>query len=224
MDAARIAGEIDRAMRAVPQPRTEPLRRVRRGYSKRLRDAAGADVVAVADALLGRRRWAAYELIADHPTALGTLDADAVEHLGRGIDSWWTVDAFARTISGPAWLRGLIPDEAVHRWAGSDDRWWRRAALVSTVALNMKTDGGRGDTGRTLETCRMLISDRDDMVVKALSWALRALVQWDPDAVRRFVDEHEAGLAPRVKREVRHKLDTGLKNPRRGNPEQQPGS
>ena len=51
---------------------------------------------------------------------------------------------------------------------------------------------------------------------KALSWALRELVVHDPDAVREFLEEHEDALAARVKREVRNKLTTGLKNPRRG--------
>jgi 3-methyladenine DNA glycosylase AlkD len=50
------------------------------------------------------------------------------------------------------------------------------------------------------------------MVVKALSWALRELVVWDPEAVRRFLEAHDDVLAPRIRREVRNKLDTGLKN------------
>ena len=53
------------------------------------------------------------------------------------------------------------------------------------------------------------------MVIKALSWALRALVVHDAGAVRQFLADHEDRLAARVKREVRHKLTTGLKNPRR---------
>jgi 3-methyladenine DNA glycosylase AlkD len=62
----------------------------------------------------------------------------------------------------------------------------------------------------------MLVSDRDDMVVKAMSWALRALVVHDAEVVREFLSEHEDELAARVKREVRNKLRTGLKNPKRG--------
>jgi 3-methyladenine DNA glycosylase AlkD len=61
----------------------------------------------------------------------------------------------------------------------------------------------------------MLVNDRDDMVVKAVSWALRELVVHDPGAVREFLGEHEDELAARVKREVRNKLRTGLKNPKR---------
>ena len=60
----------------------------------------------------------------------------------------------------------------------------------------------------------MLVSDHEDMVVKAMSWALRSLVPWDAKAVRAFLEEHEGELAARAKREVRNKLKTGLKNPR----------
>ena len=62
--------------------------------------------------------------------------------------------------------------------------------------------------------CRLLADDHEDMVVKALSWALRELVVHDPDAVQAFLEAHDHGLAARVKREVRNKLTTGLKNPR----------
>jgi 3-methyladenine DNA glycosylase AlkD len=129
------------------------------------------------------------------------------------MDSWWSVDSFARTLAGPAWLRRQVSDERIHRWARSEDRWWRRAALVSTVALNMRSQGGPGDVDRTLAVCRLLLEDHDDMVVKAMSWALRQLVVHDPDAVQQFLDEHEEALAARVKREVRNKLTTGRKNP-----------
>ena len=100
------------------------------------------------------------------------------------------------------------------KWAKSKDRWWRRAALVSTVPLNVKARGGRGDARRTLRICALLIDDRDEMIVKALSWALRALVERDPNAARQFVEENRARLPALVLREVRHKLVTGRKNSR----------
>jgi 3-methyladenine DNA glycosylase AlkD len=86
---------------------------------------------------------------------------------------------------------------------------------VSTVALNVRSHGGTGDTGRTLAVCEMLVDDPDDMVYKALSWALRELVVHDPQAVRAFLEQHDAVLAAQVKREVINKLETGLKNPKR---------
>jgi 3-methyladenine DNA glycosylase AlkD len=63
--------------------------------------------------------------------------------------------------------------------------------------------------------CRILAGDRDDTVVKALSWVLRELVQREADAVQQFLDEYDNVLAARVKREVQNKLKTGLKNPPR---------
>ncbi len=83
------------------------------------------------------------------------------------------------------------------------------------MPLNVRSRGGRGDVPRTLAVCRLLLDDRDDMVVKAMSWALRELVVHDPDAVRAFLSETEGRLAARAGREVRNKLTTGLKNPRK---------
>jgi len=123
------------------------------------------------------------------------------------------VDGYGIYITGAAWLRGRIRDADVRRWAKSEDLWRRRAALVSTVVLNTKSHGGQGDSRRTLAVAELLIDDREDMVVKALSWALRALVPWDRAAVESFLTEHDARLAARVKRETRTKLRTGRKNP-----------
>jgi 3-methyladenine DNA glycosylase AlkD len=215
MDAEAIAAEIERRIRALPERGVEPARRVRREYSKRLRAVPAGEVVALALALVDRHRWVGYELLYHHPGGLAALGVDEVERLGRGMDDWGSVDAFGCCVSGPAWRQGRLTDAVVRGWADSPDRWWRRAALVSTVPLNLRSRGGTGDAGRTLDICRRLVSDRDDMVVKALSWALRQLVVWDAEAVRAFLAAHDDVLAARVRREVRSKLDTGLKHPRR---------
>lgn len=215
MDPVTLAGELERTLEELPERTTAPMRRVRRLFSRRIADRAPVFVLEAARHLLasGRYRWIAYELIADHPQAFHRLDRNTVEGLGAGIDSWHSTDAFARTISGPAWLHGVITAEAIRDWACSPDRWWRRAALVSTVALNIRSHGGHGDVRKTLEICHLLVDDRDDMVVKALSWALRALVVHDPTAVREFLHLHRQVLATRVVREVTNKLQTGLKEP-----------
>ena len=74
----------------------------------------------------GRYGWFGYELVQAHPAAFERLDLAELEELGQGLDSWWTVDAFARTLSGPAWLRGQVSAEGMLAWARSPDRWWRR--------------------------------------------------------------------------------------------------
>ncbi len=210
-----LAEEIDRRVRELSQPTVESIRGVRREFSEQVRGLPAEQVLELALALAGRQRWVAYELLYHHPGGLERLDVRQVERLGQGLDSWGTVDAFGGYVSGPAWRKGRLADADVRRWAASRDRWWRRAALVSTVTLNLRSRGGTGDTRRTLDICERLVADRDDMVVKALSWALRALVVWDPEAVRGFLEAHGDQVASRVRREVRAKLETGRKHPRR---------
>ena len=216
-DAKLLASRFDAEIRALPVRNAPNARAVRRRYSRELKTAEPAFVLDLVRELVEvyGYRGIAYELILYHKDAFQKLGEAEVEELGRGIHSWGSVDSFSRLVSGPAWRDGQVSDELIHRWARSEDRWWRRAALVSTVALNVRSHGGRGDVPRTLGVCRLLVDDPDDMVVKALSWALRELVVHDPEAVRSFVEEHEDWLAARVKREVRNKLTTGLKNPKR---------
>lgn len=132
--------------------------------------------------------------------------------LGTFMDNWPSTDTFGTQVSGPAWRLNCIDDKTVRTWAESPDKWWRRIALVSTVALNLKSQKGEGDVGRTMMICEMLISDRDDMVVKALSWALRELSKRYPIEVDEFIEINKNALAGRVVREVKRKLLTGRKN------------
>jgi 3-methyladenine DNA glycosylase AlkD len=203
-------------LESLPESKTAPMRKVRRKYSKMLRSEEAQYVFEVAQTILnsGKHRWVAYELIRDHPAAFNSLDRRRLEAIGRGINSWSSVDSFSRTLSGPAWREGLVSMQTIQDWAQSEDHWWRRAALVSTVALNVRSRGGKGDVKRTLTICEVLVEDHDDMIVKALSWALRELVVHDPKAVEDFISSHQDVLAGRVKREVRNKIETGLKNPR----------
>lgn len=216
--SAAIASQIGRRLAARPLARVAEYRGIRREFSRRLREAPAATVIGAAQILsqVPRRghRFVAYELVQKHPTAPASLDLRALELLGRGISDWDEVDCFCVCLSGPAWRRRQIPDGVIHRWARSPDRWWRRAALVSTVALNSRAHGGLGDRRRTLRVCRMLEAERDPMIVKAVSWALRELAKREPGPVRAFLAERSGQLAALVRREVRNKLDTGLKNPR----------
>jgi hypothetical protein len=63
LDRDALAMEIDRRVRMLPAPAMQPIRAVRRAYSKRLRTAPGEAVVALAMALVDRQRWVAYELL-----------------------------------------------------------------------------------------------------------------------------------------------------------------
>jgi 3-methyladenine DNA glycosylase AlkD len=213
-----VAGDICRQLTALPDRKTPTVRALRREFSRRLVKAAPDEILDIAYLLLAEGnspcRFVAYELVCHHRAALGCLGSKELEQLGRGLASWDAVDTFACYLAGPAWRERQVTDSFIARWSRSPDRWRRRAALVATVPLNNKTRGGRGDPVRTLAVCRLLTDDADDMVVKALSWALRELAKRDPEAVQAFLGTHEEVLAARVKREVGNKLRTGLKNPR----------
>ncbi len=215
--AQDVAADIHNQVQSLPARNTPNTRAVRREFSRALREADGRFVLQVASELRKSYgyRSLAYELILAHKGAFRLLGRRQLEELGRGLDSWWSVDSFARTLAGPAWREGQIGDDLILEWARSPDKWWRRAALVSTVALNVRSRGGKGEVARTLKVCRLLVADHEDMVEKALSWALRELVVHDADAVSRFIAEHEDCLGSLVKREVRNKLTTGLKAPSR---------
>jgi 3-methyladenine DNA glycosylase AlkD len=211
MDAAV---EIAREIAALPVRNTPSVRAVRKRWSQDLKQSSAEDVLAIARAVeagAGQTgKWVAYELIRFHPAAFAAIGEREVADYASRLASWYAVDAFGTILAGPLWAKGRLSDALVDRWAGSQDRWLRRSALVATVGLNARA----GDAARTLAICRKLAADRDDMVEKAVSWALRFLSQRDRASVERFMVEMDGRLAARVVREVRNKLRTGLKSPR----------
>lgn len=220
LNPTALSNQLFNQAAALSHPTVPAVRPLRQDLSRQLKTAGSGVVLDLAWEIIARStaagnpdlRWVAFELIHYHQPAMDQLDYEILEELGSTLDSWDSVDAFALYLSGPAWRDCRITDTTIHSWAASPNLWQRRAALVSTVALN---NHARGDVPRTLAVCRRLTADRDDLVIKAMSWALRELVKYDPAAVAHFLTEHDDTLAARVKREVRHKLTTGRKNPPR---------
>ncbi|WP_346855895.1 DNA alkylation repair protein [uncultured Draconibacterium sp.] len=154
----------------------------------------------------------AFLLLWKSKSAMRLIGLKDIEELAQNIDNWVTVDTLSVLISGWAWRENQISDADVLVWLNSENRWWRRTAVVSTVALNLRSRGGTGDAKRTLLICEKVVNERDDMIVKALSWALRELSKSDKPAVEKFMEMYDSQLAGRVRREVYSKLQTGRKN------------
>lgn len=192
------------------------FRAVLRTYRKQLKGESGEAVYKVAAALLKQGitecRHFAYELLGGHAEARSLLNATRLEQLGKGVDNWASVDVFCCELAGQAWREGQITDARVYRWARSSDLWWRRVAVVATIPLNTRSRGGTGDSERTLEVCGLLLDDKEAMVQKAISWALRELVHWDRAGVELFLEENAERVSALVRREVMRKLTTGKKN------------
>lgn len=218
-EVTRLLDDLDARLRRMKSAATRDIRAVRRAVSREVKQAEPRTVLALANRLVERDgafdRFLAYEIITSHRSSLARLRTPDLRRLGHGMDSWGDVDTFACYVAGPAWREGQITDAEIARWVRSRDRWWRRAGVVSTVPLNSRARGGRGDAARTLAICHLALDDRDPMVVKAVSWALRELAKRSPADVQRFLDDHETRLPALVRREVLSKLRTGLKASRR---------
>jgi 3-methyladenine DNA glycosylase AlkD len=211
-----LGNEIRSRLDLLGEPSTAAVRAIRKEFSRRIANAAPESVIQLALHLVeensGLLRFFSYELVSEHRSASEQLTTHDLLNLGKGLNSWSSVDCFAMYPSGPMWVKGRLSDETVIIWGHSEDRWWRRSALVSTVALSRRGDSG--DLLRAVQICTLLTADRDEMVVKALSSALREIAKKHPTPVRTFLAMHKRTLAARVTREVNNKLTTGLKTPR----------
>jgi 3-methyladenine DNA glycosylase AlkD len=191
-------------------------RRVIEEWRKKLSQFAEVQWIDLALALVSldilECQQVAFEFMWKNKKALQKLTSEQILLLGKTLDNWVSVDVYCLSITGYCWRTGKLQDETIVQWAKNENRWIRRTALVSTVPLNLRSRGGTGDVVRTLLLCRLLVSDYDDMIVKAMSWALRELSKSDKQAVIRFMEENNSQLHPRVKREVQTKLTTGKKN------------
>lgn len=211
-----LGNEIRTRIASLSVPNTAAVRVIRREFSQRIATATPETVLQLVLHLLEENsdllRFFSYELISKHRLASERLTTVDLLKLANGLNSWSSVDCFAMYLSGPMWAQGRLSDKTILTWVRSEDHWWRRAALVSTVALSR-----RGDPKylpRVAHIFTLLAADRDDMVVKALSWALRESAKKHPEHARTFLATHKGTLPARVKREVNNKLRTGLKTPR----------
>ncbi len=154
----------------------------------------------------------AYELLWKNKKVLQCLNEEQILLLGKNLDNWVSADSYSTMIAGWHWREGTLPDAQILTWLKSENLWLRRVAVVSTISLNLRSRGGFGDTKRTLMVCEKVVDDRNDLIVKALSWALRELSKNDNPAVEDFLCKYQDRLHSRVFREVSAKLKTGRKN------------
>lgn len=73
--------------------------------------------------------------------------------------------------------------------AHSDCLWCRRMAIVATHPLIK-----RGDISDALAIAALLLSDREDLIHKAVGWMLREVGKQDGAALRQFLRTHYANL------------------------------
>jgi 3-methyladenine DNA glycosylase AlkD len=120
------------------------------------------------------------------------------------INNWDLVDVSAPTIVGGYLLqRSPAP---LRRLARSRELWERRIAIIATLQF-VRHD--RIDM--TLELAAALLDDRQDLMHKAVGWALREVGKRDERALRRFLDRHAAAMPRTALRYAIERLPRGVR-------------
>ncbi|HEY7343390.1 MAG TPA: DNA alkylation repair protein [Ktedonobacterales bacterium] len=145
-------------------------------------------------------RYAAIGLTGDRQyRAYQRLDALPMYEEMIVIGAWWDyVDDLATHRVGP--LLALYPDPmraTMLAWSRDANLWKRRTAILCQLSFKAATDED------LLYACiEPNLGDRDFFICKAIGWALREYAKTRPDAVRRYVREHESLLSPLSHREA----------------------
>jgi 3-methyladenine DNA glycosylase AlkD len=134
------------------------------------------------------------------------------ERWRHDLDNWVVTDGLGQWVMA-VWMLADPDARLEHLWAliADEDVWSRRLALVATTGLNrIRKDVHFPDL--TLALVDRVKSERHPMMTKAVSWALRALGQKEPQAVAAYLEKNRDVLAGHVVREVENKIQTGLKS------------
>ncbi len=126
--------------------------------------------------------------------------------------SWWdTVDELASHVVGPlvAAHPGLV--RIMDVWAGDENVWVTRTAILHQLRYKNRTD-----QDRLFAYCLQRANHPDFFIRKAIGWALREYSKTDADAVRAFVGAHVVELSPLSQREALLWLNGGRKRAKPG--------
>lgn len=104
-----------------------------------------------------------------------------LEHL-RYVNNWDLVDLSCINLLGRAIADGLEESHILDSLAVSDNLWERRIAIVSTWYFIKQ-----GQLNHTLRIARMLLTDKEDLIHKAIGWMLRESWKKDHTTVEQFL-------------------------------------
>ncbi|NQX14106.1 DNA alkylation repair protein [Microbacteriaceae bacterium VKM Ac-2855] len=111
----------------------------------------------------------------------------AAVRLGR-VNNWDLVDSSAEFGLGE-YLQDR-PRDVLFELAASPELWRRRVAMIGTFAFIRA-----GDATTTLELAALLLTDREDLMHKAVGWMLREVGQRvDRSLLLQFLDQHAARM------------------------------
>ncbi len=142
------------------------------------------------------------DLLVRHAARLTDRSVPALRRLITTKPWWDTVDALASRVVGSVVARHPGEATTMDSWIDDPDIWLIRTALLHQLRYRTKTDAER-----LFRYCRSRAEHPDFFVRKAIGWALREYARTDPEAVRRFVSEHQDRLSALSVREAVRNLN-----------------
>lgn len=107
------------------------------------------------------------------------------------VNSWDIVDSSCRDVVGGYLLDHPEEINVLERLAQSDDLWERRIAMVSTWQFIRV-----GQTDQTYKIAAMLLSDKHDLIHKAVGWMLREAGKRNELQLKEYLEQY----APKMPR------------------------
>lgn len=120
------------------------------------------------------------------------------------INNWDLVDSSAHSIVG-AWLFDKDRSD-LYQLVASKNLWERRISIISTFYFIKQ-----GDFSDALNLSKILISDTEDLIHKAVGWMLREIGNRDIDIEENFLKQHYQNMPRTMLRYSIEKFD----NPKR---------
>lgn len=126
-----------------------------------------------------------------------------VESWTTFLDNWETGDQLASQVAGAVVAANLSLVDRLVDLTNSDNPWARRFALATAAELNHK---GRAHPAETLRVCKLMLTDEEPTVRKALGWALKEASKKSSDEIFGFLLAHRQKIPRSVLRNASEKL------------------
>ncbi len=165
------------------------------------------EVVALATALWDRPvhelRMAAVDILDLYSPVLEPADLDLIERMLRESKTWALVDNLAASVVGPLFDRFPELGPVLDRWAGDEDFWIRRSALL---AMLKALRAGAGDFDRFGRYADGMLEEKEFFIRKAVGWVLRDTSRKRPELVAAWVGPRTHRMSGVTIREAVKKL------------------
>jgi 3-methyladenine DNA glycosylase AlkD len=154
-------------------------------------------------------RLAAVELLDAQAALLRPGDAVMIEQMLRTARTWALVDTLAEHVMGGLVERYPELTATLDRWAGDDDFWLRRSAML---ALLRPLRRGGGDFDRFSRYADQMLEEKEFFIRKAIGWILRDTAKRRPALVAQWLEPRAHRASGVTIREAVKPLPPGVRD------------